>query len=417
MFSERVSKVFSSRAFYIIFSLITAFALWLFVSYDANQSITVPVSGIQINYEGDTTLGDKSLIITDINVETLTLRFSGRQTAVSKLKTKPPTATVDLSAISSAGIYQLPFTLSYPSGIDTSSISLVGGSVDYVTISVEKLVEKDIPVAGIYNGGTQEGYTAEPVEFDPAFVTVSGPDDIVSTVSKAWVNIQRENLAKTVEEQMAFVLVDENGDEIDSDYLSVSRDKITVRIPILMKKDIALTVNTVYGAGATGNNTIITVEPSIVTVTGDSEVLSDLNQISIGTIDVTKLALAGSYTFPIVIPNDTSNVTGVTEAKVEVKVVGVTTMRISATNIQCSNPTAGYDAEIITQSLDVTVRGIEEKLELVTNENIRIVADLSDLGDTTGSFSVPAKVSIDGVSDVGAVGDYKVSVTIVKAEE
>ena len=415
MFSEKVSAFFSSKAFYIVFSIITAIALWMYVSYSANPDVTIPVTGIRVEYQGENVLNDKNLVITDIDVDTLTLRFVGKRSNVSKLIATPPTASVDLSVITGAGQFQIPYTVSYPMGVASGSISVAGGSVDYVTVKVEKLVTKTVPVEGIYNGGTQEGYTADPVEFSPETITVSGPDAEVALVAKAWVNIQRENLAKTVEESMQFTLIDADGERVASDHLSVSQDAVTVRIPVVMQKDVTLTVNRIYGAGAVEENTTVTIDPPYVTLKGDSEILGDLNQIVLGTIDMTKFSSTMSDSYSIAIPNGTTNVTGVSEATVTVEVSGLSTRRLSATNIEVSNVTEGYTADIITQSLDITLRGDGTVLENVAAENIRIVADLSDLGETTGSFTVAAKVSVDGFADVGAVGDYKVSVTIAKA--
>lgn len=415
MFSEKVSRAFSSKVFYIIFSIVAAIALWLYVKYSANPDVEIPVSGIRIEYQGESILNDKNLVITDIDVETLTLRFAGKRSSISKLLANPPTVTVDLSVISGAGQFQLPYSPVYPSGVSSNSVSIAGGSVDYVTVMVEKMVSKSIPVDGIYNGGTQDGYTAEPVEFSPEVITVSGPDAEVAKVSKAWVNIQRENLSKSVEEAMQFILIDADGKEVNSDLLTVSQDTITVSIPVVMQKDVTLTANLIYGAGATEENTTIKIEPTSVTLKGDSETLGELNQIVLGTIDLTKFSSTFAETYSIAIPNGTTNVTGVSEATVTVEVTGLSTKKLSASNIQVSNVTEGYAADIITQSLDITLRGNAAALDDVAEENIRIVADLSDLGETTGSFTVAAKVLVDGFGDVGAVGDYKVSVTLSKA--
>jgi hypothetical protein len=72
----------------------------------------------------------------------------------------------------------------------------------------------------------------------------------------------------------------------------------------------------------------------------------------------------------------------------------------------------GVDVGIITQSLDVTVRGQEADLEQITSENIRIVADLSEIGNVTGTFAAPAKIYVDGFNTVDAVGEYWITVVI-----
>ena len=86
------------------------------------------------------------------------------------------------------------------------------------------------------------------------------------------------------------------------------------------------------------------------------------------------------------------------------------------TNISQVNLKEGYTAEIITQSLDVTLRGLPEVLEQIKDENIRAVADLADLSESTGTYMPKVRIYVDGFTDVGALkvngSDYTVSVEI-----
>ena len=61
MFSEKVSRIFSSKAFYIVFSIIAAIALWMYVTYSANSDVTLPVAGIRIEYQGSMTIRELCL--------------------------------------------------------------------------------------------------------------------------------------------------------------------------------------------------------------------------------------------------------------------------------------------------------------------------------------------------------------------
>ena len=45
---------------------------------------------------------------------------------------------------------------------------------------------------------------------------------------------------------------------------------------------------------------------------------------------------------------------------------------------------------------------------------MRIVADLTDVKSTIGTHAVPAKINVDGVSGVGAIGNNTVTVRIAE---
>jgi hypothetical protein len=92
----------------------------------------------------------------------------------------------------------------------------------------------------------------------------------------------------------------------------------------------------------------------------------------------------------------------------------VETRHLSATNIQVTKRPEGFTERLITQSLDVVFRGKAADIDQITADNIRIVVDLTALGASSGTNTVPARVYFDGFDNVGAIGEYKVTVTLVK---
>lgn len=406
----------------MVFSLLASVAVWLYVSYIENPDTTVTVKNVKVQVLNEDYLTDRGLVITGINTDTVTLRFTGKRNIVTRLTIDNVTASVDLSEIKEKGVKSLDYTVSIP--IDISWTSFVWSkSVDYITIAVDNLVTKEIPVKGSYDGGVAEGYQAEPMELTPSVITVSGPEQVLSEISYAWVPVLRENLSKTVEEKLPFTLMDNSGHEVISDKLTLSQDTVNVVIPVFMIKEIPLTVNPTYGAGAESSNTDIKITPSIISVSGDAETLNEINHILLGSIDTTKFLNAMTLEFPIVLPNGTKNLAGISEASVTVTITGLESTHITTDNIDVTNETPGYSSEVITKSLELLIRGSAADIAKITpDENgdteipvsYRVVADLSELGNTVGTYSVLAKVYVDGDVDVGAVGEYKITVAISK---
>ena len=128
-----------------------------------------------------------------------------------------------------------------------------------------------------------------------------------------------------------------------------------------------------------------------------------------------------SDTYVIPIDNELRNVTGATEAKVTVEIVGLETKNVKVTNISCINVTEGYAAEILTRSLDVTLRGSPESIAMLKDENIRAVADLTDMNGSVGTYMPRVRIYADGYTDVGSIKtggtDYSIYVQIEKAAE
>ena len=61
--------------------------------------------------------------------------------------------------------------------------------------------------------------------------------------------------------------------------------------------------------------------------------------------------------------------------------------------------------------MPVTLRGTPEEIAKVTAQDVHVVADLTDIADASGSYTVPARIQVDKY-DIGAVGTYEVTVHI-----
>lgn len=415
---KRFSAIFNTRAFYLVFSFITAVALWAYVGYGENEDEAVTVNGVLIEYINADDLAEHDLVLTNVDHTSVNLRLSGKRNTVLGLNNKNVSVVVDLAEIvehsATTGSYQLRCQVYYPDDIDSDDVSVAYSSSDYVSVTVEKLVTATLKIDAIYDGGPAEGYSAQPVELSEDHVTVSGPDSLISQIKKVEARFSAYDFSSEVKQDVPLTLLDSNGTPVATDDLSLEFSSVTAVIPVLMVKEIPLEISFTncnsadYGPSG---NISYKIDPPTVTLSGDAEVLRDINVINLGTIDLMSFNLTYNDVMSIKIPNGVTNMTGTSTADVTVNISGVDITRLSVTTITYKNETNGLYYKIITQSLDVTLRGSEASLAAVAPNNIRIVADLAELGNATGIFSAPAKVYIDGYSDVDATGTYKVTVS------
>ncbi len=418
MRSEKLSKLIDNKAFRIVFSLLISLTLWGYVEFVENPESSLTLNNIPVEYVGAEVLAENNLVVTEQDTETVNVRFTGKRNMVTRLNRDEITATVDLTEIlsngASTGVYQLSYSLDYPS--DITGLSHDGTTTDYVTVTVEKLISKRIRVRTQFNGDVRDGYRAKDPTCTLEEIVVSGSQAIISDLDYALAVVSGEDVTNTISQEIDLVLMDNDGNEVDTSGLTLSQETTTVTLQVQRVKEVPLVVNVVEGLSATAANTTITYSTNAITLAGDPKVLEDVQQIVLGTVDLTDFASTGSYTFPITLPNETENLSGVTTVKVNFEVVGMATARFSVDNITLRENTEGYVADIVTQSLDVLLRGPQESLNRVRPENIRIVADLSSIGNATGSFSAPATVYIDGVTDVDAIGNLVVFVNVTQGD-
>jgi hypothetical protein len=254
---------------------------------------------------------------------------------------------------------------------------------------------------------------ADAVVVEPSTITLYGPESELTDINEACVYLDRENVSATVGPlKTDYVLLNANGDEIAPTNVVSDTKTVSVTLPILMQKELNLTVNLIEGGGATADDCVVTVEPATIQVIGDTATMKDLNQIVVGTVSLGDFASTYENTFTIPLDNALRNQSGVDEATVKVVVNGLDTKRVTTRNISVANAADGMNVAVSTSSLTVIVRAKSDVLQNVAPDNVRAVVDLADYADTVGTVSVPAKIYIDGFENAGAVGSYSVSITI-----
>lgn len=414
-----MKKLYDSRAFWMVVSLLISITLWLYISSVDKEVITQPFRGVKVELVGESLLKDsRNMVITDMDTSTVTVVLEGPRRIIGSWDADSITAQIDVSKLSRAAYTSQQYVISYPDGTDTSSISVVRKTPETINFMVSPQVSKTIQVRGSFDGKLADGYTAEMPVFEPSTIVISGAEAYIKNVSYAWVTFGEGEVDSTYKVETGFTLMDEDGVPCSNTGITFSTDVVTATLPVLDMKEVKLDVNLIEGAGATAANTKVSIEPKSLLLAGDSALLEGMNRIVLATIDLTEFSSSFTDVYTIPLDNGLRNTTGETEARVTVEIAGLSTKSFKVTNLSCINVTEGYSANIISESLDVTLRGKEDVISQIKPENIRAVADLSSFNESTGTYMVPVKIYIDGFTDVGALkpssGENSISIEIRK---
>ncbi len=411
-----IKKLYNSRAFWMIVSLIASLGIWVYVSSVETEEFKQTFRGVEVRLAGESILRDsRNLVVTDMDTATVTVEVVGPRRVVAGLDADKIYAQIDVSKLSRSAYTGQQYSVIFPDGTDTSNLRITRKTPETVNFMVSSQTTKSVQVRGSFDGSIAEGFTAESPVFEPATITLSGPEAYLKNVDYAWVSFSKENVDSTYETEVGFTLMNADNEPCSTTGIIPSTETVTATLPLLMLKEVKLGVNLVEGAGATEGNTKVTIEPASVTLAGDSKLLAGMNKLTLATIDLASFTNTFSETYPITIDNTLKNATGATEAKVTVEIVGLETKTFKVTNIDYANLAEGFEANIETESLDVRLRGSPESLEQLKDENIRAVADLSDLNSATGTYMPKVKIYVDGFTDVGAIGSSTITVEIVRA--
>jgi len=412
-------KLKDSKLFYIVLSVLMAFILWAYVVNEVNPSKEQTLTNLPVVFQGTDILEARNLIIVEGTDQTVNLDLKTDWDTAGKLSRTNVSLSVSVHSITEPGEYRVLAEVSYPSNVSRSNISIQNDEARYIEFTVAKLVKKEIPVQPRFTGSIAEGYQAGEFTVGPNKVEIRGLEEIVNQVAYAEVVLGQTDMDKTFEGDLPFVFKNGQGEEVSAEGIQCGVNTVYVIYPIAMLKEVPLTVSIVPGGGATADDIDqekFRIEPSTIWVSGPEEILSAIKEWPLGEIDLSSIPNTPNYKvkLPVRLSDDLTNESGVTEATVNISFTGLATKEFEVDNIELVNEPEGYQAELITQTRVVLLRGTEEELDKVFQAQIRIVVDLSQLpSDGVGRQTAPAKVYVDG-SSVGAVGSYNIVVNMTK---
>ena len=399
----------------ILMSVLLAVLFWLYVRAELDPSQTSWFYHVPVEITGSTVLTRQGLTVANLSQSTVDLRIEGPASVLDSLSRsrKDLSVTLDVSKCTE-GENKLVYTPNWPVNINTDSIVTIDRDPETITVTVEKLYTSSFNVEFQLKGTVADGYQAGTPAINPETVVVSGPAEQVSRVKKVVAVLETEDLDQRFAGDLPLILLDENGEQITDAEVTLDSPTAYVVLPVVVVKDVPLTVNFQPGGGATIDDITYEINPKSLMVSGAESDMESLNEISLGSVDLSKVVGTNTFTFPIDLDASLENVTGSTSATVTVTVNGLDTRSFDVDNIQMVNIPDGYQVTLATQVRTVKVRGKQEDLNNIDASQLSIVADLSDV-DFTGLYSVPAskvKVYLNADSSVGVIGDYTVVVNV-----
>ena len=205
---------------------------------------------------------------------------------------------------------------------------------------------------------------------------------------------------------------------MDAQSITTSVEEVQLTAQIQQIKEVDLIADVIYAGGATPENTTVTLSPEVIRVSGGKAVLEELGDTytvcSINLADIEKSSNELKYT--INLPEGVTNQTGVSEVVVTVRFTGLKTRDFLVQNIEMINVPENMTAEIINANLNVRVRGPEEELSQLTEEDITAVVDLSAAEAGTATYKATI-VFDEKFPNVGAMKTSSVSATVQPKEE
>ena len=153
-----IDKIIRSKTFYIVVSCIASVILWMYVASYENTTQSVTLTGLEVKYiGGEDILQDRNLLVTDKDVQDVTLTLLVKRSLVSQLTKDSVHVSVDLRDIRNSGEFDKVYTINYDN-VDEEEVIVTRRSPEYMKVKIEKLdVNPEVVVRGVFDGTVAEG--------------------------------------------------------------------------------------------------------------------------------------------------------------------------------------------------------------------------------------------------------------------
>ncbi|MBR5534305.1 MAG: hypothetical protein IKU62_05605 [Ruminiclostridium sp.] len=402
----------------IALAVVLSLALWFYVINVENPTGTATIRDVSVELQGMETLTQQGFMVTEIEEETKDLKLNGRKKTLMKLDKDNVYLAADVSSITAEGAYTLNCRTVYPSYVNTDNVTSSSWNKMQVKVTVRERGTKEIPVRGEFIGTEAEGCLAGWVLTDPETLELTGPKEILDTISYALVQITGADVSSTIVQETEVVLIGVDGQPVQElDDITSSATVVQVTVPVRKYLELPLSVTFLDGGGATAQDVSYKIRPNTITVVEPRHEDNIPLTVSLGEIDLSQVYGDTTYAMPIRLPAGITAWRTPAYATVTVSLENLDSRQLPVEDIQLLSIPEGCTAERISPKLYVWVRGEPAQVKKITQEDIRVEVDLSQAvpGETIQRF--PAKVTLVGeeFEEAGVIGtNYSVALRLTR---
>lgn len=399
-----------------IMAVLIAFLIWFLVANIEDYSISKTITGIPVAILNEEAITSQDMVYEIVQGRTVDIKVEGRRSVVEKLTIDDFTASADLSELSITNSVQISVDAVSSAIRREINISVVD---TMMKVAIEERGEQKLPITVVTKGETQEGYAVVSAAATPNMVTVTGAASKVKDIKTVRVEVDVEGLNTSISTRGELILLDADGDRIESDKITRNLSTVSVKVVIQKTKEVPIQIvpsgEVAEGFGIAGP---IEYQPTTVLIAGEEEVLRSIREISIEDIDITDVNSDYETTLDInnylpdgvVIADSTQNIA----VKINIEKLVEKTLSIRVEDIDFTGTDDRFQYEVVSEEkqFELTVTGLKRDLDALTVQDLQPSIDVSDY---TGEGTYNARVDLQDLEHIQYDGTISTRVTVTRA--
>lgn len=266
-----------------IISLLFAIFMWFYIIQVQDPEVEKTVRNVPVQFTKSELEARGLTLVNDKEVQ-INVKIKGRRKYITSIKKEDITIVADVSNISASGTYNIRTN----AVVSYGGVEVLEQKPSTVSVSVEKIDERPMPVQVITKGKPKNGYRVGESITSVEEIKIKGPESILGTIDKVCVEVDVTNADKDVRaNEVAIKYIGTSGEEFNPP-VTAEVEEIDVLCEILKEKEVeihAVFEDTSYTLDAASGNK--------VTVAGSEDAVNQVN--SIFTMPITAADIKDGY--------------------------------------------------------------------------------------------------------------------------
>jgi YbbR domain-containing protein len=413
--NKKFSDLLHNDKLMLAFSFIAAIIIWLGVVINVSPEMTTTIQNVKVTID-NTVPAQFGLEVFGDNEFYVDVTVKGKKYQISSLKPEDIKILAQTNNVDSAGIRTLLLKSDQTFGNNDYTVTAISQkSIDVyfdVPKTVQIVIEPDIVVDNIEI--VEEGFKTGEINLSETAVNVTGPSTEINRIVKAVARLKlQKSLSSNKSADVDVILLDENG-KSNFNYVTTDVDKVVLTIPVLRVKEVNTTLLFKNAPDEYVLNPLsYTISPSEDYFNISVDEYDKITEFPVGTIDFKSIS-PSNYVFEFLrtdLPVSDESDTEKFVVKLDVSDISQEYFTISSKKVKVNNPN-NLDYKVSGLNKSVVVVGSEKALESITEDDISVEIDISDINITAGqTTSVPANVTVKS-SNCWIYGTYTVEVSL-----
>ncbi|MGH2467211.1 MAG: CdaR family protein [Candidatus Limnocylindrales bacterium] len=336
------------------------------------------------------------------------IRLYASPDVASQLSSSDFTATIDLAHVA-AQPGGAPIVVTVAVVAHDPRVTILDYRPRQISIRLDPIITRSVPVQ-VDRGTVPTGLTIGQPTVDVSSVSVRGGSTLVDRVARAMARVRIDPSGINVDGEVDLVAVDSRGDPVAPVQLSPASAHVRIQVARTVATRTLPVIPTLTGSPASGYQIrSATVQPAVVTVSGDAQAIGALQSIATAPLSVSGRTSDLNASIALAPPAGVA-VMGPSTVRVSIDIAVQSGSQDFQVGLVLSGTAPERTYSLASPSVTVTLGGSVPALQAIDAASLTATLDVSGLGP--GSHLVTVVFRVPGGTSLTAIDPARVTVVV-----